>query len=232
MTLTCPHCGFSREIDPARIPPGPVRVTCPQCREGFEFHPPEREAEEEKNGPEQELEAAFEPAPESPASGAPLSAPSPAETSPEPPHRAGFWIRLVAFLADSVVVSLLEFVFGFLLLRTAALLGSPVDEESFLVIMTLQFLNLVLTLAYFVYFTGYRGQTPGKILLRLQVVRTDGLPLGYGRAFLREVPGKLLSGILLGFGYLMVAFQPKKQGLHDLIADTYVIKLPPTGSQS
>ena len=61
--------------------------------------------------------------------------------------------------------------------------------------------------------------------LGIKVIRTSGMDIGYGRAFLREVPGKFLSGILFGIGYLMVAFDEKKQGLHDRIADTYVIKL-------
>jgi uncharacterized RDD family membrane protein YckC len=56
-------------------------------------------------------------------------------------------------------------------------------------------------------------------------MRADGSPIGYGRAALREVFGKFLSTLLLGIGYLMVAFDDRKQGLHDKIADTCVIKL-------
>jgi uncharacterized RDD family membrane protein YckC len=82
-----------------------------------------------------------------------------------------------------------------------------------------------LIIGYVVFFTGYCGQTPGKMALRIKVIRTDGSPLSYGRAFLREVPGKFISSILLGIGYLMVAFDGQKQGLHDKIADSYVIKL-------
>jgi uncharacterized RDD family membrane protein YckC len=47
----------------------------------------------------------------------------------------------------------------------------------------------------------------------------------YGRAALREILGKFVSGITLGIGYLMVAFDAHKQGLHDKIADTCVIHL-------
>ena len=61
--------------------------------------------------------------------------------------------------------------------------------------------------------------------LRVKVIRTDGSHVTYGRAALREVPGKFISSILLCVGYLMVAFDSQKQGLHDKIADTYVIKL-------
>jgi uncharacterized RDD family membrane protein YckC len=63
------------------------------------------------------------------------------------------------------------------------------------------------------------------MLLRLKVVRRDGQNMTYGRAALREILGKFVSGITLGIGYLMVAFDAHKQGLHDKIADTCVIHL-------
>ncbi len=83
----------------------------------------------------------------------------------------------------------------------------------------------VLSMAYYVFFTGYCGQTPGKMAIRVKVIRTDGEDIGYGRAFFREVLGKFVSAIIFGIGYLMVAFDAQKQGLHDKIANTYVIKL-------
>mgnify|MGYP000197082409 CR=1 FL=1 len=42
---------------------------------------------------------------------------------------------------------------------------------------------------------------------------------------LREIVGKFVSGIILGIGYIMAGFDRNKQGLHDRIAGTYVIKL-------
>jgi uncharacterized RDD family membrane protein YckC len=61
--------------------------------------------------------------------------------------------------------------------------------------------------------------------LCIKVIRTDGSPVTYGRAVLREVLGKFISSLLFGIGYLMVIFDNQKQGLHDKMADTYVIKL-------
>jgi uncharacterized RDD family membrane protein YckC len=61
--------------------------------------------------------------------------------------------------------------------------------------------------------------------LRIKVVRTDNSSLTLGRAFYREVIGKFVSGIILGIGYLMIAFDQKKQGLHDRMAETYVVRL-------
>jgi uncharacterized RDD family membrane protein YckC len=61
--------------------------------------------------------------------------------------------------------------------------------------------------------------------VRVKVIRTDGGDIGYGRALLRETLGKFVSALIFGIGYLMVAFDARKQGLHDRIADTYVVKL-------
>ena len=91
--------------------------------------------------------------------------------------------------------------------------------------MVIWLFGMSLSIGYAVFFVGYCGQTPAKMMLRIKVIRTDGRAMSYGRAALREVLGKFISSILLGIGYLMVAFDGKKQGLHDKIADTYVIKV-------
>jgi len=69
----------------------------------------------------------------------------------------------------------------------------------------------------------YNGATLGKMALRLKVVKTEG-ELDWVTIILRETIGKFVSGIILGIGYLMVAWDPKKQALHDKIAGTYVIR--------
>ncbi|GEM_PF-251996 len=132
---------------------------------------------------------------------------------------AGFWIRVAASLIDGVILGLAQFVIGLVL----GFAGGDADGLAMFAITSL--CSMVISITYYVFFTGYNGQTPGKMALRLQVIRTDGTPVGYGKAFLREIPCKFISGILLGIGYLMVAFDQQKQGLHDRMAGTYVIKL-------
>jgi uncharacterized RDD family membrane protein YckC len=146
--------------------------------------------------------------------------------APEGLPKAGFWIRVVAALIDSLLVSLLQFVLGFLLGLATGIDEGMLDQPwATMMAITTGLFSAVIAVFYYVFFTGYNGQTPGKMALRIKVIRTDGADIGYGRAFLREVPGKFISGILLGIGYLMVAFDRQKQGLHDKIADTYVIRL-------
>jgi predicted Zn finger-like uncharacterized protein len=138
--------------------------------------------------------------------------------------KAGFWIRVVAYVLDFLLLWTVEYLLSLLIGLTVGLLGLSAEGDPSIEVVIWLF-SAALSIGYAVFFTGYCGQTPGKMALRIKVIRTDGSPLGYGRAALREVLGKLISGILLGIGYLMVAFDSQKQGLHDKIADTYVIKL-------
>jgi uncharacterized RDD family membrane protein YckC len=77
-------------------------------------------------------------------------------------------------------------------------------------------------IAYFTYFHGTTGRTPGKMLLGLQVLSADGTSISYSIAFLRAV-GYLVSGALFNIGFIWAAFDKKKQGWHDKMADTVVI---------
>ena len=191
MILRCPHCGFVRETDPARIPPGAAEATCPRCRQSFSMA--------QVHGLTKEIL-------------------TPAASLP----KAGFWIRLGAFLLDI-------FILGGIGILTGMLLGSGLEALTSLNDPSLEWVvdryRKVLMIAYFVFFTAYGGQTPGKMVFGLKVIRTDGTELGFGRAVLREIVGKLVSWLLLMIGYLMVAFDSRKQGLHDKIAKTYVIRL-------
>lgn len=140
--------------------------------------------------------------------------------------KAGFWIRLVASMLDSMLAGMLQVICALVLNVTAShLMGGMNPQENAAYSMLITLFGIVLSVSYGVFFIGYCGQTPGKMVLRIKVIRTCGAEISYGRAFLREVPGKFLSGLILGIGYLMVAFDDRKQGLHDRIADTYVVKL-------
>jgi len=84
--------------------------------------------------------------------------------------------------------------------------------------------NWIPSWAYYVIFTALYGATPGKMALGLKVVRTDGQPVDWLTAFMREVVGKTLSTLPLLLGYLWAFFHPRRQAWHDLIADTLVVR--------
>jgi uncharacterized RDD family membrane protein YckC len=79
-------------------------------------------------------------------------------------------------------------------------------------------------LIYFVGFWTWRGQTPAMMLLGLRVARDqDGTKPGLGRSILRYI-GYWLSWTALFIGFIWVAFDGRKQGWHDKIAGTVVVR--------
>lgn len=234
MQLTCPHCQFSKEIPASKLPAEPTRVTCPQCKGSFSL--PQRKTDQstlpriicpacQSEQPKAEacsscgLIFAKYRAPQQPEV---HSAPTMSNgVTPDSRPKAGFWLRFVAIMIDGFLVFLMQVGFSMLLM----LIGSNSFNPEGMMSILIQLFSMILSLFYWIFFTGYCGQTPGKMLLRIQVVRTDGESIGYGKAFYREVVGKFISGIIFCIGYLMAAFDDQKQALHDRMAKTYVIKL-------
>jgi uncharacterized RDD family membrane protein YckC len=153
---------------------------------------------------------------------------------------AGFWRRFVAYMIDGFIIGiifiLLMMVAGFAYLAGAmsghggAILAKITDPEK-MASLTLWMwaFSIFINIAYFTYFHGSTGRTPGKTLLGLQVVSADGTSISYGIAFLRSV-GYLVSSLVFCLGYIWVAFDKQKQGWHDKIAGTVVIIREPQGS--
>ena len=251
MEITCPGCNFSRRVDAAKVPDRPVKVTCPKCRQEFTFSKAEQPVSPPElitcpacglHQPEREtcsgcgvIYAKYLARQEASDSGATAETERQAvdlaqlrqatAQDPQSMPKAGFWIRVVAYMIDGTLLGVVQFVLSLIIGLVIGAMGGFEGDGDAALNVVLWLFGVSLSIAYAVFFTGYCGQTPGKMALRIKVIRTDGRPLTYGRAALREVPGKFLSSILLGIGYLMVAFDNQKQGLHDRIADTYVIKL-------
>ncbi len=90
-------------------------------------------------------------------------------------------------------------------------------------------LKPVLILAYFAGLWVWRQTTVGGIILRLRVARLDGRPIDVATALVRAL-GALFGSLALGLGYFWSGWDPEKQGWHDKIAGTVVVKLPKTQS--
>jgi uncharacterized RDD family membrane protein YckC len=212
MQITCPSCNYSRQIDPELLPPDTTRATCPKCGESFALQVAEQSL-------------AVRPEPAADADFAQPAAKLPRQMDIAALPKAGFWMRVVATLLDAAIVFILQFLLGTLLAMSGFAIVGGTDQQFGAVAILVQLFSFALSFAYYIIFTGHCGQTPGKMALRIKVIRTDGGEIGYGKAAFREVVAKFISGIILGIGYLMVAFDEQKQGLHDRMADTYVIKL-------
>ena len=118
--------------------------------------------------------------------------------------------------------------------RFAELIGDKFGNLSFVAALILptilelmfSFVLLLAGLAYFAYMEGSEFQaTIGKKLLGLKVVdaTTGGGPIGLPRGAIRTV-SKILSAMAFFLGFIWVAFSPRKQGWHDLIAQTQVVR--------
>ena len=121
----------------------------------------------------------------------------------------GFWIRVLAWIIDAAIVGLV--------FPVAFLAGSGVHGVGYGVGLFAGWLYEALLLS-----SAWQA-TIGKMVLGLRVTDVQGQPIDFGRATVRHF-AKYLSTLMLGIGYLMVAFTAKKQGLHDLIAGTLVQK--------
>ena len=121
---------------------------------------------------------------------------------------AGFWIRFLASFIDGIIL----FIIGWIIAWVIGI--SQVGT----------YINWLICIAYTIGFWTWRGQTPGKMIVGIKIIKTDESPIGFATAILRYI-GYVISTIILFIGYFMIAWDSKKQGLHDKIAGTYVIKL-------
>ena len=136
---------------------------------------------------------------------------------------AGFWIRLVAKLVDSAILWAAGIALAFM---AAPLMEGP-DVKPLSAFMNerhplLLLVQVAAAAAYTTAFVGRYGATPGKMAAGLKVVTPDGGPVSYSTALCRYF-GEILSSVILGIGYLMVAFDVQKRALHDRICRTRVV---------
>jgi uncharacterized RDD family membrane protein YckC len=149
--------------------------------------------------------------------------------------KGGFWIRLLAYLIDGIILNVISFVLVFIGviamgLGPAGLAGiEDLESQGVLgLIVPLYIFIIIMNIAYYTYFHGSTGQTLGKMACSLKVVRLNGEPLGYGRAFFRWLLFMIFVFIFLIGGvlnFLWPVWSKHKQAWHDKIVGTYVIKI-------
>jgi uncharacterized RDD family membrane protein YckC len=126
-------------------------------------------------------------------------------------EKAGFLTRTLAFLFDAILLGIIGTILAGILFADAA------PTTGFV---------LLLDLVYFSYFWSAQGggRTPGMRALNIKIVKTDGSDLTVSGAVIRYV-GLLVSFFVIFLGVIWVAFDAQKQGWHDKIAGTYVIRM-------
>ena len=123
----------------------------------------------------------------------------------------GIRIRFVALLIDTIILSLLIGVVG-------SIFGSQTAGWAF------GLFSFFIFLTYFTYLEGSTGQTVGKMLIKIKVIRADGGKVDMKQAFTRNIL-RVIDGLLVySIGAILIWKSDKKQRLGDSIAKTVVVK--------
>jgi uncharacterized RDD family membrane protein YckC len=150
---------------------------------------------------------------------------------------AGFWIRFIAAFIDGIIIGV-PLLILFLVIEGPAVksysdcinsagAGSYASCGSIYGYGSIQYFNLATIVVQLVYFSvmwSSFGGTLGQRMLGLHVVdAATGGQIGIGRAIGRYI-GYLISAFVLLIGLIWAAFDPRKQGWHDKMASTFVVR--------
>ena len=139
---------------------------------------------------------------------------------------AGFWLRVVAWLIDALILSPVFAVLYVIVVGSSAvpLAMQPYGLVPFRVLPSLWFVWVLAPWLYYALCEASAWQaTPGKLALGLRVTDEYGRRVGFGRATGRFF-GKFLSGFILDIGYMLAGWTERKQALHDLMAGCCVVR--------
>ena len=136
--------------------------------------------------------------------------------NPGPMAYQGVGIRFVSLLIDSIII-------GFMIGALGAVLGVEMMESG-TAPWAWGLFSFIFFIGYFTYLEGSRGQTIGKMITRIKVVREDGRPIDMNQAFTRNIL-RIIDG-LIGYliGAILIWRSDKKQRLGDSVAKTVVVK--------
>jgi uncharacterized RDD family membrane protein YckC len=137
------------------------------------------------------------------------------------PRPAPLWRLAAAAMADALLGFIAwSLAAMWLLVAVLAFRAKPLDLLGGLILTSaILVLGVALHVIYHTVLVGGCGQTLGKMLMGVAVVRRDGAPAGYGRALLRCAGGGLCL-LTLGLGRLFVLFTRDRRALSDFVAGT------------
>ena len=139
------------------------------------------------------------------------------------PGLADWRLRCSAFLLDYILTLLAPALALVLAVYVKRRLMSPTAATAIEIVGYLA----AAVIFFFNYIDAYmrRGQSFGKRFMGLRVVRTDGRPIDYKTAMLRNIIGYGLSFMIFGLGIMWMLWDGRRQGWHDKLAKTIVVKV-------
>jgi uncharacterized RDD family membrane protein YckC len=135
---------------------------------------------------------------------------------------AGFWLRLGSAIIDYAVLFLI-ILFVYVLFNpnhSISITSIPVIR-----VVVISIIGFAVIAAYFIAFWAWRGQTLGKMVMGIKIIRSKSNPVDLSHS-IQRFGGYILCVLTVFVGFIWIAFDSHKQGLHDKIADTCVVKLP------
>lgn len=145
---------------------------------------------------------------------------------------AGFWLRFVAWIIDRIILQVVSWIVFLPFMASLGMEGlfrgrPPRPEELFPLFGHLFRFVLVALVVDWLYYallesSSWQG-TLGKKALGLEVTDLAGRRVSFGRATGRFF-GRIISGLILGIGFIMAGFTERKQALHDILAGCLVIR--------
>ncbi len=140
---------------------------------------------------------------------------------------AGRLVRLLAAFLDGIIAAVMIYVPALVVaLPTRAFDEATADPSALLLPAAVGVIGFIAWAWITLLLVARHGQTMAKRLLEIRVVRSDGSQASLGRIFwLRNVVNGLLGIIpLYGLIDILFIFGQRRQCIHDLIADTIVVK--------
>jgi uncharacterized RDD family membrane protein YckC len=138
------------------------------------------------------------------------------------PGLADWRSRCSAFLLDYILTL---FVPALTLVLAVYVKRRLTSSTSVTAIVVIGYLAAAVVIYFnYIHFYMRRGQSFGKRFIGIRVVRTDGRPIDYQTALLRHIVGYPLSILLFGLGVVWMLLDGRRQGWHDKLAKTVVIK--------
>jgi len=146
---------------------------------------------------------------------------------------ARFWPRFAAWLIDALLVAMIQAGFAPVIAFGAIMpwywwvnsFSNEPDVVGIWFVGTGGLLLILIAGAYFVGFWVWKGQTPGKMAMKIKVVTDEGKSVAAEKALLRYV-GYIVCCVLALIPFLWVILDSRKQGIQDKFAQTFVVQLP------
>lgn len=132
--------------------------------------------------------------------------------------RAPFFLRCAAIAIDYIILV----IFPVAWLLISSIVSQSASGISISVIAWIT--GVLLTLLNFFVLPLWRGQTVGKMITGLTILRMDGTRIGIRQLLFRNVLGYGITVLTVGFGFLIAAINISGRALHDLIGGTIVVR--------